>query len=81
MKQIEKLSENTNYSAVNMGELDDLMDYSLIHPVNKKLIEGKVFLKDMTKQPARKYHLTHFLQKRNNPIFIYTGKTKKRISF
>lgn len=43
MKQINKISENSNYSAVNLGAFDDLMAYSLIHPVNKKLIEGKVF--------------------------------------
>jgi mannose-6-phosphate isomerase-like protein (cupin superfamily) len=48
MKQIEKLSENENYTAVNLGNLDELMDYSLIHPVRKNLIEGKVFLKDET---------------------------------
>lgn len=48
MKEIEKLSENTNYSAVNLGNLTDLMEYSLIHPVNKRIIEGKVFLKDPT---------------------------------
>lgn len=49
MKQIKKRSENTNYSAVDMGNLSDLADYSLIHPVSKKSIEGKVFLKDATK--------------------------------
>lgn len=48
MKQIEKLSENKNYTAVDLGDLKSLMDYSLVHPVNKKLIEGKVFLKDAT---------------------------------
>ncbi len=48
MKQIKKLSKNENYTAVNLGNLDELMDYSLIHPVRKNLIEGKVFLKDET---------------------------------
>lgn len=48
MKQIEKLSENDHFTAINLGNLDDLMNYSLIHPVNKSLIEGKVFLKDAT---------------------------------
>ena len=48
MKEIEKLSENAFYTAVNVGSLDDIMDYSLVHPVNKRLIEGKVFLKDPT---------------------------------
>lgn len=49
MKQLEKLSESENYTAVNLGSLNELMDYSLVHPVNKRLIEGKVFLKDATK--------------------------------
>jgi mannose-6-phosphate isomerase-like protein (cupin superfamily) len=48
MKQIEKLSENAHFTAINLGNLDDLMNYSLIHPVNKSLIEGKVFLKEAT---------------------------------
>jgi len=48
IKQIEKISENTNYSAVDLGELDGLMDFNLVHPVSKKLLEGKVFLKDAT---------------------------------
>ena len=48
MKQIEKLSENSNYSAVDLGNLTDVIQYSLIHPVHKRLVEGKVFLKDAT---------------------------------
>jgi len=48
MKQIEKLSESAHYSAVDLGSLTDLMDYSVIHPVSKRLLEGKVFLKNAT---------------------------------
>lgn len=48
MKQIEYISENENYTAINVGRLDQLMDYTIIHPKNGKLIEGKVFLKDPT---------------------------------
>lgn len=48
MKEIKKLSENKYYSAIDLGNLNELMEYSLVHPVNKKLIEGKVFLKDAT---------------------------------
>lgn len=48
MKQIEKLSENAHFTAINLGNLDDIMSYSLIHPVNKNLLEGKVFLKEAT---------------------------------
>ena len=48
MKPIEKLAENTHYTAINLGSLNEIKDYSLIHAVNKRLIEGKVFLKEPT---------------------------------
>ena len=48
MKQIEKISENKNYTAVNIGSLEDINQYSLIHPKTKKEIKGKVFLKEPT---------------------------------
>lgn len=49
MGRIEKISENKNYTAINIGKLDNLSDYSLIHPKNKQEIKGKVFIKDATK--------------------------------
>ena len=48
MKAVEKIAEEKNYTAINLGNLDELMEYSLIHKVNKQKIEGKVFLKDVT---------------------------------
>lgn len=49
MEKVKKISENSNYTAVNIGKLDDLMEHSLIHPVSGSEIKGKVFLKDATK--------------------------------
>ena len=49
MNTIKNIAEDTNYTAVDLGNLNDLMNYSLIHPVNKQKIEGKVFLKDACK--------------------------------
>jgi len=48
MKTIEKTSSGNHYTAVSIGRLDELMEYSFVHPVNKKEIEGKVFLKEAT---------------------------------
>jgi mannose-6-phosphate isomerase-like protein (cupin superfamily) len=48
MEKIEKLSESTNYTAINLGSLEKISNYSLIHPVSKRVIEGKVFLKEDT---------------------------------
>jgi len=35
MKQIKKLAEDVNYTAIDLEDLNDLMKYSLIYPVNK----------------------------------------------
>lgn len=49
MKKISTISENKNYTAVNVGSLDELSEYSFIHPKNKQVVSGKVFLKTATK--------------------------------
>lgn len=77
MKQIDKISENTNYSAVDLGGLNDLMDYSLIHPVNKKLIEGKVFLKDMTKATGTEISFNSLPPKTEQPYFHIHRKNEE----
>jgi mannose-6-phosphate isomerase-like protein (cupin superfamily) len=48
MKQIEKISDGATYTAIDLGSLEGWLDYSLIHPVNKREIEGKVFIKEAT---------------------------------
>lgn len=40
-----KQSENKNYSAVNIGSLDEIKSHSLIHTKSGKEIKGKVFFK------------------------------------
>jgi len=77
MKTIEKLSENTNYSAVDLGNLNDLMDYSLIHPINKKLIEGKVFLKDATKASGTEISFNSLPPHSEQPYFHIHRKNEE----
>jgi mannose-6-phosphate isomerase-like protein (cupin superfamily) len=69
MKQIEKLSENENYTAVNLGNLDELMDYNLIHPVRKTLIEGKVFLKEPTNATGTEISFNMLPPRTEQPYF------------
>jgi len=77
MKQIEKLSENTHYSAVNLGKLTDLADYSLIHPVSKRLIEGKVFLKDVTKATGTEISFNSLPPHSEQPYFHIHRKNEE----
>lgn len=69
MKQIQKLSEDLNYTAINLGNLNDLMEYSLIHPVNKQEIEGKVFLKDATKATGSEISFNSLPPRSEQPYF------------
>ena len=77
MKQLEKLSENTYYTAVNMGNLEDIADYSLIHPVNKRLIEGKVFLKEATQASGTEISFNSLPPHSEQPYFHIHRKNEE----
>ena len=69
MKKITKLAEESNYTAIDLGNLEDLMNYSLIHPVNKQEIEGKVFLKEPTKATGSEISFNALPPKTEQPYF------------
>lgn len=69
MKQAKVVSKNLNFSAVDLGNLTKLMDYSLIHPVNKQKIEGKVFLKDITDATGSEISFNSLAPKTEQPYF------------
>ena len=58
MKKVEMISENKNYTAVNIGRLEDIETYSLIHPKLRTEIKGKVFLKEPTKSTGTEISFT-----------------------
>lgn len=58
MKKVEMISENKNYTAVNIGRLQDVETYSLIHPKLRTEIKGKVFLKNPTKSTGTEISFT-----------------------
>ena len=49
MKDLTVISEGTNYSAIDLGEFDQLMDHSYIHPKLKQEVKGKVFIGEILK--------------------------------
>lgn len=48
MKKVELIAKGEGYTAVNIGSLELIGEYSLIHPKSKAEIFGKLFLKDVT---------------------------------
>lgn len=77
MKEIQKLSENSHYTAVNLGNLNELMDYTLVHPVSKRLLEGKVFLKDATKATGTEISFNSLPPETEQPYFHIHRKNEE----
>ncbi|RXJ60890.1 cupin domain-containing protein [Candidatus Marinarcus aquaticus] len=69
MKTITKIKEDKNYTAVDLGKLEDLMEYSLIHKVNKQKIEGKVFLKEAIHSTGTEISFNSLAPKTEQPYF------------
>ena len=69
MKTIKEISKNSNYTAVNIGKLNNLDVYSLIHPKNGQEVRGKVFLKEVTKATGTEISVQTLPAKTELPYF------------
>jgi mannose-6-phosphate isomerase-like protein (cupin superfamily) len=69
MKEVEEIAKSDSYTAINLGDLDKLMEYSLIHKVNKQKIEGKVFLKEVTNATGTEISFNSLAPKTEQPYF------------
>ncbi|MDR2474312.1 MAG: hypothetical protein LBD45_00495 [Bacteroidales bacterium] len=77
MKLIEKISENKNHTAVNIGNLSELGDYSFIHPVTKQEVRGKLFVKEATKATGTELSFTVLPPKSELPYFHFPARMRK----
>jgi hypothetical protein len=78
MKQIEKISESKNCTAINTGSLDDLTDYSFIHPQNGQEVRGKVFVKEATKATGTEISFT-VLPRRSELSYFHFRQAEAKI--
>ena len=77
MKGIEKISESNTYTAIELGSLDGWLDYTLIHPVNKRVVEGKVFLKDATQSTGTEISFNSIAPRTEVPYFHIHKKNEE----
>lgn len=77
MKEAKELSKGENYTAVDLGDLNSLMEYSLIHAVNKQKIEGKVYLKDITQATGSEISFNSLPPKTEQPYFHIHNKNEE----
>jgi len=71
MSKINQMSKNKNYTAVNIGSMEQLANHTLIHPVNKQLVVGKVFLKDITEATGSEISFNTLLPKTELSYFHF----------
>ncbi|MDR1480729.1 MAG: cupin domain-containing protein [Planctomycetaceae bacterium] len=77
MKKIENISENKNYTAVNIGKFDELGEYSFIHPKTNQEVKGKVFVKEATKTTGTEISFTMLPPKTDLPYFHFHNKDEE----
>ncbi|MDR2706758.1 MAG: cupin domain-containing protein [Planctomycetaceae bacterium] len=77
MKPIEKISENKNYTAINIGNFDQLTDYSFIHVKTKQEVRGKVFVKETTKATGTEISFTVVPPQTELPYFHFHNKDEE----
>jgi mannose-6-phosphate isomerase-like protein (cupin superfamily) len=73
MKNLQISSEGKNYSAVDLGEFDNLMEYSYLHPRLKTEIKGKVFIGEILKATGTEISI-QILPPNTNIPFLHQHK-------
>jgi mannose-6-phosphate isomerase-like protein (cupin superfamily) len=69
MRQIQTISENVHHTAVQIGKLDQISDYTLVHPKNGRTVNGKVFVKDATHATGTEISFTNIPPYTDLPYF------------
>lgn len=69
MKKVELITEGKGYTAVDMGSLDKMGEYSIVHPKLKTEISGKLFLKDVTEATGTEISFNTLPPKTEIPYF------------
>ena len=77
MKLVEKISENKNYTAINIGKIEDIKSYSLIHSKTGKEVKGKIFVKKPTNATGAEISFTTVLPKSEWGYFHIHNKNEE----
>jgi mannose-6-phosphate isomerase-like protein (cupin superfamily) len=58
MKTVKIISEGINHSAIDLGVLNQLIDYSYMHPKRHQEVKGKVFIGEILKSTSAEISFT-----------------------
>ena len=74
MKTVKTTSEGTNHNAIDLGKLDQLMDYSYMHPKRHQEIKGKLFVSEILKLTGAELSFTTIPPKTEMPFLHQHNK-------
>lgn len=69
MKEVKEIAKSNNFTAVNIGDIDKISEYSIIHPKLQQAIQGKVFVKDATNAGGMEISFNSLPPKTELPYF------------
>ena len=78
MKNVKITSEGINHTAIDLGQVDQLMDYSYRHPKRNQEIKGKVFIGEIIKSTSEEISFTIIPPKAEMP-FLHQHKNHEEI--
>ena len=78
MKTAKIKSEGINHTAIDLGQIDQLMDYSYTHPKRNHEINGKVFIGEILKSTSAEISFTVIPPKTEMP-FMHQHKNHEEI--
>ena len=78
MKTVKNTSEGINHNAIDLGVLDQLMDYSYTHPKRQQEVKGKLFLGEILKATGAEISFTILPPNAEHP-FLHQHKQHEEI--
>jgi mannose-6-phosphate isomerase-like protein (cupin superfamily) len=78
MKNLIVTSEGLNYSAIDLGDFDNLMNYSFLHPKLKSEVKGKVFIGEILKSTGTEISFQILLPNTDIP-FLHQHKNHEEV--
>lgn len=78
MKTVKIKSEGENHIAIDLGQIDQLMDYSYMHPKRHQEVKGKVFVGEILKSTSAEISFT-VIPPRTEMPFMHQHKNHEEI--
>jgi quercetin dioxygenase-like cupin family protein len=78
MKDLHIKAQGPNFSAIDIGEFENLMDFSFLHPKLKSEVKGKVFVGEILKSSSTEISF-QILPPNTNIPFLHQHKNHEEI--